>query len=654
MLVASLALVAATGLLALSLVGTMRTVREDLLLGRSAMERGRLELLAGDAVTAATSFREGRQMFERAGDRMAGLGVRATGWLPIIGRTVDAVDVVAASAVTAADATIVLAGAAAEIPGGLTGLAPTAGVVPIDRIPPLARAAREADGMVSAALSRLEQAPTSLLIGPVGPARRDAEVELGELRESIHAASLLLQGLPAFLGAEGPQRYFFGAQNPAELRGTGGLIGAFSILELDGGRFRFSPFDPIHSLAQPSLRSIPPPNDDYAANYNQFRRDGHFWTSINVMPDFPSVARAILTSYEAATGDGLDGVILADPFALVPLLRATGPVRLQRYGVEIDAGNVVDFTTNEAYSLFSDPARRKRVLGDAAQAAFTRFVAQPSADFEDLNELIEAASAGHIRIFSEVPPMQEALRGTPAGGMLFPAGAEGNLLSVVVNSAAGSKVDFYQERDIRYSVELNDNGSATAVLNLTLSNHAPKSGLPAYVIGPARPTGEGISPILRTLKAGESVALVHVYCGADCVPGDALLEENPVTAAFRADLGIRYFQHYYAIPSGEEEALRLSWDDPEAWEGNSSGGVYRMTFTNQVTIRPATLSLQILPPDGMRIASVSPPLEIVDGVAVFEGQPGARLDVEIEFRPPLPERLWRNTTRFLTTPLFEI
>jgi hypothetical protein len=131
------------------------------------------------------------------------------------------------------------------------------------------------------------------------------------------------------------------------------------------------------------------------------------------------------------------------------------------------------------------------------------------------------------------------------------------------------------------------------------------------------------------------------------------LGHEPFAGAFRADLGVRYFQRYFSIKSGEEEALRLSWDDPEAWQGNSSGGVYRMTFTNQVTIRPATLSLRIEPPSGMEIASVTAPLEIVDGAAVHEGRPGSRLDVVVEFRPPVPVRLWRNVTRFLTTPVFE-
>ena len=79
------------------------------------------------------------------------------------------------------------------------------------------------------AVTRLDEAPTSLLLGPVGRARLDPTAQLDELGRSVHAAHLLLQGLPEFLGSEGRQRYFFGAQDPAELRGTGGLIGAYSV-----------------------------------------------------------------------------------------------------------------------------------------------------------------------------------------------------------------------------------------------------------------------------------------------------------------------------------------------------------------------------------------------------------------------------------------
>ena len=51
----------------------------------------------------------------------------------------------------------------------------------------------------------------------------------------------------------------------------------------------------------------------------------------------------------------------------------------------------------------------------------------------------------------------------------------------------------------------------------------------------------------------------------------------------------------------------------------------------------------------MSIVSASAPLRIVGGAAVYEGHPGARLDLEVAFAPPRAVRLWRNVTRFLTS-----
>ena len=647
-------LIAATliAVLVVSAIGTILSVRRDLELGRSSVERARNQLVDGDARAAAASLREGRETFARASDRASGVVMRVVGWVPVLGRTSDAVRAMAASATTAADAAIVLTEAMASVPGGPAGLAPSSGAVPIDRFVDLAGAARRADELMTDAAEQLRSAPHSLVLEPVGSALRDAEDEVVDVRDGIHAVAQLLDGLPRFLGAEGTRTYFFGAQNPAELRGTGGLIGAYSLLQIDGGRFRFSPFEPIHSLAEPPRADVPSPNEDYAA-YEQFRKHGLFWTAINVMPDFPSVAQAILASYEASTGTRLDGVIVADPFALAALLEATGPVEVPGYGINVDADNVVPFTTNEAYSLFDDPERRKRILGDVARAAFQRFVEQRSVDVTDLRTLVDAASDRHLLAYSVDDSMQEALAATPVGGSLRPPRSHDDLVSVVVNSAAGSKVDFFQRREVDYTIKLHDDGSARAVLDLTIRNDAPTSGQPPYVIGPFPQRGEYFGPILRTIEAGESVALSTVYCGADCVPAEeGSLDGTPIDAQTGVDLRMRYLRHYYSIQSGETRTLTVRWNDPEAWEGNSSGGVYRATIANQLTVRPATLEMRIEPPEEMEIASVTGPLTIVDGAAVYRGEPGVRLDVEIEFRPSLPVRMWRNVVRFLTMPVF--
>ena len=278
---------------------------------------------------------------------------------------------------------------------------------------------------------------------------------------------------------------------------------------------------------------MPPPNEDYARNYERFRSGGRFWTAINVMPDFPSVSREILGAYEEATGERLDGVIVADPFALAALLKSTGPIELPGYDVQIDADNVVAFTTNEAYSLFTDSTIRKRILGDVARAAFGRFVdaarrptggpptPPPGGD-----------RPAHPGLLGGPVDAGGSAR-TPVAGSLVPSGADDELVSVVVNSAAGSKVDFYQERDIRQSVVLGDDGSAAATLDLALRNHAPTSGEPRYVIGPFHPTKANgrVGPILNRLEAGESVALVNVYCGVDCVPNEARSTAAPIPGA---------------------------------------------------------------------------------------------------------------------------
>jgi hypothetical protein len=176
------------------------------------------------------------------------------------------------------------------------------------------------------------------------------------------------------------------------------------------------------------------------------------------------------------------------------------------------------------------------------------------------------------------------------------------------------------------------------------------------VIGPFPERGPYFGPILRRLVAGESVALSTVYCGTDCVPveDEAELDGTPTDVQTGVDLGVRYLRHYYAIPSGEERELGLVWDDPAAWEGNSSGGVFRMTFANQVTVRPTTLEIRIEPPEGMEITSATAPLTVREGAAVYNGEAGARLDLEVEFGPSLPVRVWRNTLRFLNTPVFDL
>jgi len=628
-------------LLGLSFVSAL-SLRGHLQDARAAMNAGKRELLAGDARAASHSFQDAAAAFDRAADGAESPWMRVVGWLPILGRTPDTINAIAYAGEETAGAGHTIAEAVARLPGGLGSLAPSGGRFPVERIAGLGGAVQEAATLVSRAHARLQAAPDEMLPGVVDDARWEAEIQLGYLSRSLEAASGVLEGLPGFLGADGPRRYFFGAQNPAEIRGTGGLIGAYSIVTATDGEFEFSDFHPIQELPLLTTEEVEPPSADYARNYNYYRSTDGFWLNANMTPDFPSAAEALELSYEAATGEQLDGVIAADPFALEALLEVTGPTEVPQLGLEVDAADVVAFTTNEAYARFKDAPTRKLVLGAVASGVFDRFLHVADPSIRQLRVLADAAGEGHISIFTDDEGMQAGLAATGVGGAL--PHPTGDFLSVVQNNGSASKVDFYLERTITHHVRLEEEGTATATTAITLRNEAPDHGMPRYVIGPFR----GIS------EAGENVPLVFLYCGAQCTLDEAERDGEPVDLGSGTELGLSYYRDYFDVPSGGSARLVTRTSTPGAWEGNSSGGTYRLTFLSQTTIRPTRVRIEIELPEGMQVAQASESLRVEDDTLVYEGVPPRLLELEVRFRPPFLLRMWRNVTRPLSEPLLRI
>jgi hypothetical protein len=133
---------AAIGVLAWLMLIQGLADRDDLERARSAMEHGRDQFLAGDATGAAESFEHGWDLFEEA-DPVQELDPRRRCVDP--GRNVDVLTGIADAGEATSGAAMVLSDAVAALPGGLQGLAPTGGAVPLERIPPLAEAGQTAD-----------------------------------------------------------------------------------------------------------------------------------------------------------------------------------------------------------------------------------------------------------------------------------------------------------------------------------------------------------------------------------------------------------------------------------------------------------------------------------------------------------------------------
>jgi hypothetical protein len=587
---------------------------------RAAMLAGRAHLLAGDAAQAEQAFRLAEEHFAAGLTKVESPFIQIVGLLPLLGRTPDTVEVLADAGERVARAGRIATSAINRFPGGLAGLAPSEGALPIEALTRIAPALERARVLTLQAAGMVNRTESSLLYGPVADARTEFREELTDASRLLTTGSALAKELPGFLGRGGERRYFFGAQNPAELRGTGGFLGAFSILTIRDGRLDFGPFEPIQTL-RGSADDIPPPNPSFAERYDRFGGNG-FWLNINMTPDFPSAATAIERLYETVEGEKLDGTIVADPFALQALLGMTGPVLVEGTDVTLDSTNAVQVLSHDAYIQFPDPNERKLVLGESARLVFDRFLTDAAAadPVGAAKTLMQVGADGNMLLHAADPAVQEAFELAGISGQLL--NPQGDFLGVFLSNAAANKADFYLEPFISYDVQLLDDGSAEATATVELRNQTPAEGLPAYIIGPYD----------ERFQPGENRSYVSTYCATSCrlesfeAPG----EETEVIGS-QKELGHPVFSTFANIPSGDSAILTFHITLPDAWRSDGSRSRYTLTYQGQNTIRPTNLTLDIHAPDGTTILSASPGIERRGTHATWSGPPGDQMTWEVAF-----------------------
>ena len=192
----------------------------------------------------------------------------------------------------------------------------------------------------------------------------------------------------------------------------------------------------------------------------------------------------------------------------------THPITVAATGTRLTADNVVPFVTNQAYALFSTSDERKLVLGNVAQAVLQGFLDETGPALPRLHALLRAFDDGHVKAWSTDASIEDGLAMTTVGGAFDPSGTDA--VSVVTNSASGTKLDYYQRRTVTYDVRLEATETARATLRVDLFNDSPTSGYPAYVIGPFR---------TYSTEPGQNLAVVNLYCDVGCV----LQHERQVT-----------------------------------------------------------------------------------------------------------------------------
>ncbi|MFC4147605.1 DUF4012 domain-containing protein [Micromonospora mangrovi] len=359
----------------------------------------------------------------------------------------------------------------------LSTLVPRQGRLDLGRLRTASGELAGADRAVRDTRSRLAAVPTGNLVAQIRDALSALRAEIDRLADLTGAAAQAARVMPPLLGADGPRRYLLVSQNPAELRATGGMFGAYAVIRAENGRVSLGEQGSSASLhrADPPLRVEP-----------ELRRlwtdlPGMYPADVNLGPQFPTAAALYREMVRRRTGVAADGVLAVDPVVLSYLLRATGPVPVAG-GAPLTAETVVRTLLSDAYRDL-DQSAQDGYFASAASAVFDAFLTKRVDARVLLGAFNRSVAERRILFWSAHQGEQDILGDSRLTGTL-PEKDTVPTVGVFLNDGTGAKLGYY----LRFSASLTvgdcqAEGRRELRLRVTVHSTAPRSGLTESVTG---------------------------------------------------------------------------------------------------------------------------------------------------------------------------
>ncbi|MEX0426787.1 DUF4012 domain-containing protein [Nocardioides sp. DS6] len=353
---------------------------------------------------------------------------------------------------------------------------------------------------------------------------RDLEGRIDSAASTMASADIAAKILPTMLGGDGPRNYLLVMQNNAEIRSTGGLPGAVSLLHTQNGKITM----PVQVAGNeiPMRKSSVLPLT--AAERNIYGDQlGTYFLDANVTPDFARTADLWKARWEEVRGEHVDGVITVDAVELGYLLAATGPVTVQ--GVELTPDNATDVLLHQVYVKIPDPTKQDVFFRAVAKTVFDRIANGTGSPQALIRALGKGAIEHRVLIHSFHADVQKRLTGTPVAGDFVTASTSSPQVTVSLNDSTMSKMSYF----LRYDAAVRSTyctsgvqgltGSATFTSTLSKDNVAKQT---PYILGGYRdfqiskgsqivtifihgPVGGTISHVMQDGKPDSTAWLSH-------------------------------------------------------------------------------------------------------------------------------------------------
>jgi hypothetical protein len=437
----------------------------------------------------------------------------------------------------------------------------------------------------------LVKGSTPLVGDSIDRAKTTALGYLGPLQESYQNNEPLLRSLPTILGADGSRTYLLAMLNPAELRYSGGAALSFTTIRFDHGVVSFGKTRNAEDLSGAgSIQRWPRvPGNTFHAQPAERVVNSTFspWWSVS--------GEELLRGYQKAfPGQKFDGMVGIDLQGLANLFKITGPIEMPPVG-QVTADNLVK-VLGGSYGDFSSTEQRHQ-LNAALVPAFRQQLFEGGKMQAKVKSLVASAKGRHFFTYFRNPAFQNRFGRVGLSGDLSPTPYD--YVGVFSQNLNGSKVDYWQHREVTSTVHLRPDGSEQVNLHVAVTNDAP-----AYTLSAPDPKTGYSTRYLGTL--------IGVFMPRHSTLGDVRINGKPTHVKVHVPKvasvrNRKYIQGQMMLNYQQTKTMDVTYHATQGAQVlDSNHMVYTLAADPQDLVTPQVLHVKVTWPDGYRATDPLP------------------------------------------------
>ncbi|MDN5745439.1 MAG: DUF4012 domain-containing protein, partial [Nocardioidaceae bacterium] len=457
----------------------------------------RAALVRGDVDGARQALQEFQEAADSADATTHGKTWSVFGAMPLLGDDADGVAVVAdVLADLGRDGLPPVAGAAEALTAD--SFQPQDGAFPLKQITAMQEPARRSEQAFADAQTKLAKVDPSGFLGPVAGQFDSLRNLVDDARNTLDSTYRASRLMPTLLGEKKPRYFLMVLQNNAEIRSTGGLPGALSLLRARDGHLDIVDQADMADIGNATAGLELPLTKQEKGLFGDIL--GTVAADANLTPDIDRAAELIRARWERATQRQIDGVVFVDPVMVSYLLRGTGPVDVP--GSEpVTSANVVRSVEHDIYLATPNRKAQSAYQRAVAKSVFSAFTAGNGDSVEALRGMVSAVAEGRLRLHFFDRAAQREIAGTRIAGMFSQRAGHHPQVGIYLNDAGPTKLQYFLDYQASLFSRSCGGGEQRLAGSIEFTNKATQN-LPPSVTGEDYP---GVS-----VEPGEQALVVYV------------------------------------------------------------------------------------------------------------------------------------------------